>query len=92
MSTNESNKMNLTEVYRTNSQMEADRAIVEVLGAEGIEAYLHDRSSHALPAPASQTGSYFIAVAEEDVAEARQLLRDALEDEALDAEEGEVIE
>jgi hypothetical protein len=82
----------LVEVYRCISEMEADRAMVEVLEPLGIESYLRDRVSHALPAPVSEPGNYFIAVAEDDAERAREALREALEDDVLDANEGELIE
>ena len=82
----------LVEVYRCITEMEADRAMVEVLEPVGIESYLHDRVSHALPAPASEPGSFFIAVNAEDAERARDILREALEDDVLDANEGELIE
>ena len=82
----------MVEVYRANAAMEADRAIVEVLEPAGIEAFLRDRVSHAMPAPDATPGNYFIAVAAEDAANARVALREALEDEALDPAEGEVLD
>lgn len=82
----------MVEVYRCNAGMEADRAIVEILEPAGIEAFLRDRVSHAMPAPDATPGNYFIAVAAEDAVTARAALREALEDEALDPAEGEVIE
>ena len=42
--------------------MAAQAAIDEVLEPLGIDAFVHDRVSHALPAPASMPGGYFIAV------------------------------
>lgn len=83
---------NMVEVYRCNSEMEADRALVEVLEPEGIEGFRRTRMSRALPAPAAEPGSYFIAVYASQAGRARELLAEALEDEALDAKEGEVIE
>lgn len=82
----------LVEVYRCITEMEADRAMVEVLEPLGIESYLHDRVSHALPAPDSEAGAFFIAVNEDDAERAREALREALEDDVLDANEGELIE
>ena len=82
----------LVEVYRCSGEMEADRAMVEVLQPEGIEAFRRDRVSRALPAPDAEPGNFFIAVPESQTGRARELLREALEDGALDADEGEVIE
>jgi hypothetical protein len=82
----------MVEVYRCATEMEADRALVEVLEAEDIEGYRRDRVSHALPAPDSESGNYFIAVPIADAERARGLLQEALADEVLDADEGQVIE
>jgi hypothetical protein len=82
----------MVEVYRCSTELEANRAIVEVLGPEAIEAYLRDRVSRALPAPDAEPGGLFIAVPDSQAARARELLREALEDGALDGDEGEVIE
>lgn len=90
--TNQQEKTNLVEVYRASNRLEVDRAVAEVLEAEGIEATVLDRSSHILPTPATQSGEFYIVVPEEDAARARELLGEALEDEALDCDEGEIIE
>jgi hypothetical protein len=79
------------EVYRCDTAMEANRAIVEVLSTEHIMAFRRDRVSHALPAPATETGGYYIAVRGAEAAAARRLLRKGLEDRVLDAETGTVI-
>ena len=81
----------LVEVYRSGHILEADRAIVEVLEPAAIPAFRRDRESHALPAPDSASGAYFIAVPREKAEEARQLLGQALADEVLDVDSGEVI-
>ena len=81
----------LVEVYRCSNAMEADAAIIEVLEEEGIECFRRDRVSQALPAPDSEPGAYFIAVPAEDAERARALLREAIEDEALDGAAGQVI-
>lgn len=81
----------MVEVYRCNSTMEADRAIVEVLEADGIEAYRRSRVSSSLPAPASEPGNYFIAVEASEAARAQALLEQALTDGVLDPDEGEVM-
>ena len=80
---------NLIEVYRTTNNMDADRAIVEVLQPDGISCFLRDRISHALPAPDSENGGYFIAVPDAQADAARGLLRLALNDVIIG---GDVIE
>jgi hypothetical protein len=85
------NEDRLIEVYRCAHELEANRAMIEVLEPAGIAAFRRDRVSHAFPAPDTETGAYFIAVPEEDAVRARELLAEAQEDEALDAAEGEVI-
>jgi len=82
----------MVEVYRCVTEMEADRALVEILEPLGIEGVMRDRVSHALPAPDAEAGSFFIAVHAEDAEKARDALREALEDEVLDSSEGELIE
>ncbi len=81
----------LTEVYCTDNEFAATVAIDEVLGAEGITAFRHDRRSHAIPAPASMPGQIGIAVPESLADEARSLLRQALLDGVL-LEDGQVVE
>ena len=88
----EGETLDLVEVYRCSSPLEADRAVVEVLEAAGIAAFVRDRASHALPSPATGVGSIFIAVAGGEAGKARQLLREALEDRALDREEGMLVD
>jgi hypothetical protein len=78
------------EVFRTADKMMAQTAIEEVLAPAGIDAFLHDRMSHALPAPATMPGGYFVAVPANQAAEATQVLRDALTDGAI--ADGEVAE
>lgn len=80
----------LIEVFFTGDQMVAKTAIEEVLAPAGIDAFVHDRVSHALPAPASMPGGYFVAVPADRAVEAAQALRDALSDGAL--ADGEVAE
>jgi hypothetical protein len=78
------------EVFSTADEMVAQTAIEEVLAPAGIDGFLHDRVSHALPAPASMPGGYYVAVPLAQAAQAAQALRDALEDGAL--VDGEVAE
>jgi hypothetical protein len=80
----------LIEVFFTGDKMVAQTAIEEILAPAGIDAFVHDRMSHALPAPASMPGGYFVAVPAEQAMEAAQALRDALTDGAL--LDGEVAE
>jgi hypothetical protein len=86
----EAHEDELIEVFFTGDEMVAQTAIEEVLAPAGIEAFVHDRVSHALPAPASMPGGYFVAVPAEQAEEAAQALRDALADGAL--MNGEVAE
>lgn len=76
----------LVEVFKTVEPMAAQAAIDEVLEPLGIDAYIHDRVSHALPAPASMPGGYFIAVPSERAAEAAEALREAVTDGAVEGE------
>ena len=76
----------LVEVFRAADQMAAQAAVEEVLGPLGIEGFVHDRVSHALPAPASMPGGYFVAVPIERATEAAAALRDAVTDGAIDGE------
>lgn len=50
------------EIFHTDSRAEAERLVEVVLRSQGIEAVIHDRIDHALPAPSSQTGDLAIAV------------------------------
>jgi hypothetical protein len=65
------------EVHRTDDQGEALRMVEAVLRPAGIDAVIHDRVDHALPAPASQPGGYFVAVPSADRDRALALLADA---------------
>jgi hypothetical protein len=80
------------EVYRTTNEMDANRAIVEVLSPEHILAFRRDRFSHALPAPGTETGGYFIAVRKIESEKARSLLEQALADGVIDKDSGSMIE
>jgi hypothetical protein len=72
----------LTEVFRAD-QLGCQAAIDEVLGPNDIPAMVHNRVSHALPAPASMPGSYYVAVPVGKAPHAIALLREAIEDGAL---------
>jgi hypothetical protein len=76
----------LVEVFRAGDEMAAQAAIDEVLEPMGIDAYVHDRVSHALPAPASMPGGYFVAVPLERAEEAAAALREAVTDGAIEGE------
>ncbi|HEX6835454.1 MAG TPA: hypothetical protein VF334_02720 [Polyangia bacterium] len=76
----------MVEVFRAVDQMGAQAAIDEVLEPLGIDAFVHDRIMHALPAPAAMPGGYFIAVPADRAAEAVAALRDAITDGAIDGE------
>jgi hypothetical protein len=76
----------LTEVLRCADELTAQAAIEEVLGPAGIPAMLHNRVSHAFPAPATLAGAYFVAVPVGQAVQAALLLREAQNDGALPAE------
>ncbi len=76
----------LIEVFKTREQLAAQAAIDEVLEPLGIDGFIHDRMSHALPAPASMDGGYFVAVPKERAREAVEALREAVGDGAIDGE------
>ena len=73
-------------MFRAADEMAAQMAIDEVLEPLGIDGFVHNRVSHALPAPASMVGAYFMAVPIERATEAAAALRDALTDGAIDGE------
>ena len=52
----------LTEVFCAPDPLGAQTAVDEVLTPAGIPAMVHNRVSHAFPAPASMPGGYFVAV------------------------------
>ena len=66
------------EVHRTDDQGEALRLVDVVLRPNGINAVIHDRVDHALPAPASQPGGYFIAVPKGERDRALELIQSAV--------------
>jgi hypothetical protein len=74
------------EVFRTADEMAAHAAIDEVLEPLGIDGFVHNRVSHALPAPASMSGAYFVAVPVARADEAAAALRDAVTDGAIEGE------
>ena len=76
----------MVEVFRAANRMAAQTAIDGILAPIGIEGFLHDRNSHALPAPDAMPGAYFVAVAVGRAAEAIAALREAVTDGALDGD------
>ena len=76
----------MVEVFRAANRMSAQAAIDEILEPIGIDAYMHDRVSHALPAPDSMPGGYFVAVPVERAEEAAAALKDAVTDGAIEGE------
>lgn len=80
-----------TEVYRAAHILEADRAAVEILQPEDIAVVRRDRVIHAIPAPSSEVGAYFLAVPETDADRARRLLERAQKDGILDSDAGQVL-
>jgi hypothetical protein len=81
----------LVEVFQCTHEAVAQMAIDEVLTPEGIPATVHNRTSKAIPAPASMMGDYFIAVPRGRAAEAIDALNEAQEAGAL-SDDGEVAE
>ncbi len=81
----------LIEVFHCTDESVARMAIDEVLAPAGIAADIHNRSSHAFPAPASMSGGFYIAVPRARAAEAVEALNEAMEDGAL-SDDGEVAE
>jgi len=76
----------MVEVFRAADRMAAQAAVDEILQPLGIDGFVHDRMSHALPAPDAMPGGYFVAVEVERAAEAAAALRDAVVDGAIDGE------
>ncbi|HXU69763.1 MAG TPA: hypothetical protein VN947_10565 [Polyangia bacterium] len=76
----------MVEVFRAANRMAAQTAIDEILAPMGIDGFLHDRNSHALPAPDAMPGAYFVAVPTGRAAEATAALRDAVTDGAVDGD------
>jgi hypothetical protein len=78
----------LEEVFRVGDEIGASAAIDEILAPAGIEAFRHDRRSHALPVPGFP-GEIGVAVHRTVADRARVLLREAKNDGALP--EGTVV-
>ena len=81
----------LVEVFRCTDRAVAQMAIDEILSPAGIPADIHNRTSSILPAPASMSGGFFVAVPRSRAAEAIDLLTEAQEGGAL-SDDGEVAE
>lgn len=75
----------MVEIFRTSDALGAQTAIDEVLKPAGIEAVVLDRTQHVLPA-SSQMGAFFVAVPIDEVEDATEELKEALEDGAIDGE------
>jgi hypothetical protein len=76
----------MVEVFRAANRMAAQTAIDEILAPMGIDGFLHDRNSHALPAPDAMPGAYFVAVPMGRAAEASAALQEAVTDGAIDGD------
>ncbi|HEY2743499.1 MAG TPA: hypothetical protein VGL86_02710 [Polyangia bacterium] len=76
----------MVEVFRAGNLMAAQAAIDEVLEPLGIDGFVHDRTSHALPAPDAMPGGYFVAVPIGRQSEAIAALQEAVTDGAIDGE------
>jgi hypothetical protein len=72
-------ELDVVEVFATRDPLAARAAIDEVLLPAGIDAVVHDRVSHMIPAPATLNGSYFVAVPATQLTQAIEALRDALQ-------------
>ncbi|MSP59851.1 MAG: hypothetical protein EXR72_05840 [Myxococcales bacterium] len=82
----------LVEVYRTDNEMAANVVIDELLAPAGIDAFRHDRRSHALPIPSSFPGQMGIAVDRSLADRARDVLREAKSDGVLMDDDGQIID
>lgn len=80
----------LVEVFRVDNEFAAGAVIDEILAPAGIQAFRHDRRSHALPMPATLPGEIGIAVDRAYAAKARALLQEARSDGALPGD-GEIV-
>jgi hypothetical protein len=76
----------LVEIFRTADALAAQTAIDSVLRPAGFEPVLLDRTQHTIPASPSMMGGYFVAVPIDDVENATEELKEALEDGAVDGE------
>jgi hypothetical protein len=78
------NEADVVEVFETRDPMAARAAIDQVLTPAGIDAVVHDRVSHMIPAPATLNGGYFVAVRHSQLIQAIEALRDALQVGTID--------
>jgi hypothetical protein len=76
----------VVEVFATRDVLAAQAAVDEVLKPAGVEAVIHDRVSHMIPAPAALPGGYFVAVPASQLTRAIEALRDALQLGTIDGE------
>jgi hypothetical protein len=76
----------VVEVFETRDPLAAQAAIDQVLMPAGIDAVVHNRVSHMIPAPATLNGGYFVAVAASQLIQAIEALRDALQVGTIDGE------
>jgi hypothetical protein len=74
------------EVFRAPNELAVQAAVHEVLDPLDIEAYVHNRVSSALPAPAAMPGDYFIAVPVDRADDAIAALKEAVADGAIEGE------
>ena len=81
----------LVEVFRVDNDFAVGAVIDEILAPAGIEAFRHDRRSHALPMPFTLSGEVGVAVDRSVAARARELLREARADGALPGD-GEIVD
>src|SRR5262249_13127627 len=66
-------RMDWVEIFRTTDPLEAERIRDEILGPNGVEAVIRDRTSHPFNTP-SMTGGYYLAVEAADADRAREVL------------------
>jgi hypothetical protein len=76
----------VVEVFVTRDRMAAETVADEILAGQGIDAVIHDRVSHMIPAPASMDGGYFVAVPSTQVQRAVETLQEALAGGIVDGE------
>ena len=76
----------VVEVFETRDVLAAQAAIDEVLKPAGVDAVIHDRVSHMIPAPATLPGGYFVAVPASQLPRAIEALSDGLKLGTIDGE------
>jgi hypothetical protein len=80
----------LVEVFRAETRASAERVCAVIL--DGIECFVRERGSRAFPSVSMSAGLLFIAVPTDQADRAWQLLDEAVEDGAVTASDGEVLE